>query len=109
MIATAKDQRYTIGEEGAKSWTVSGAGSEAANGVYQPAELPSYSGVQPFSNGPISLFRWQRKHWVLSDLGEGRDNFDQSRWLYAAEASGPLPPLTGWEPRNGAGPAPDVA
>eukprot|EP01043_Picozoa_sp_COSAG02_P064637 COSAG02_NODE_9509_length_2191_cov_27.059825_2_plen_457_part_00 len=57
-----------IGET-VQTWRVSGAGAVVANGTYRPVTLPSYSGVQPFSNGNVTMFRWQQQHWVLADLG----------------------------------------
>lgn len=40
-----------------KTWRVSGAGTNAANGMYRPVTLQSYSGVQPFSNGTVTMLR----------------------------------------------------
>ena len=108
VAADSRDQRFTIGEE-TTGFVVTGAGADAANGVYKPVVIPSYSGAQCFSNGAVAMFRWQRKHWVMSDLGDGRDNWDESRWIYAVEASGPLPPLSGWKSRNGKDPVPTLA
>ena len=90
-------------------WTVSGAGSPEANGHYRKVTLPSYSGVQPFTNGRVAMFRWQRQHWVLSDLGSDLDNFDESRWLYKVPSSADSPPTSGWSAVGGRAPAPNVA
>lgn len=66
--------------------------------------------MQPYRNAHgITLFRWHRRHWVLSDLGGDQRDFEERRWLYAVEASGDLPARNGWKRRAGEGPAPNVS
>lgn len=92
-----------------RSYRVSGAGSGEVNGTYRPVTLPRYSGAQPYSNGTITMFRWQREFWALSNLGTGQDNFDQGQWLYSCAAESGAPPMEGWTTFRGVEPAPNIA
>ena len=89
-------------------FTVAGAGSAAANGYYAPCSITNYAGAPPYSNGTLHLLRWERRHWVITDLGSNQRSFEQSRWLYAVQNSDDVPPLGGWETRTGSGPAPGL-
>ena len=100
-----------------RSYEISGAGLGSAAGRYEARTLPTYNGVTAYAHidaavggfaGPHNyvLFRWQKLHWVLSDLGPEMDNFDESNFAFTA----PIPPgdtcdlpcTTGWSRANGA-------
>jgi hypothetical protein len=71
-----------------------------------------YVGAATFSNGQVALFRWQRRNWVLADLGRFNDNFDPSNWLYLCPTDPDCPdqpPTRGWRVANrGHSPPPRV-
>lgn len=107
-------------------WLVEHAGVPHANGIYLPAELPRYTGVQPYlraagSGGggapadgwTIWLLRWAQRRWTITDVGvtvadRGVEfSFEEEqRRLYVADCRGvaelgiaprALPPAGGWE------------
>ena len=63
------------------------------------------------ANGKLHMLRWQKKHWVITDLRPNEllseNKFDESRWLYAVESDADIPPLTGWF-RRGSAPVPTI-
>ena len=68
------------------------AGSATANGGFVPCTIPNYSGAPPYTNGKLHMIRWQRRHWVITDLGSDQRDFDESRWLYAVPSDADTPP-----------------
>lgn len=94
---------------GASGYTVIGAGTSSVNGHYVEATLPTYSGAQVYAKGRYALFRWARTRWVLSDLGSGMDNFEESRFMYTVDSSADQPPVSGWSRSSaGSGSAPTL-
>lgn len=87
-------------ENQSRGWHVRGAGEERVNGLFAPCILMSYRGVQPYRRGTLAMFRWQQRHWVIADIGESMDDFDESNWVYKVESNTDSPPLSGWVPAN---------
>ena len=97
---------------------VCGAGTEDANGMYEPGVVPHYYGPPAWRKRGSSLFmfRWARTRWCLArlnldepDNGHIDDEWFLSNRLYVAPSGNPPceePPLRGWRPVRGASPAP---
>ena len=99
---------------------ICGAGTEDANGIYEPGVVPHYYGPPAWRKRGSSLFmfRWARTQWCLArlnldepDNGHIGDEWFLSNRLYVAPSGNPPcdePPLRGWRPVRGASPAPSA-
>jgi hypothetical protein len=96
-----------------------GAGTDDANGIYEPGVLPHYYGPPTWRKRGTNLFmfRWARTQWCLArlaldepaDNGHITDDWFLSNRLYVAPSGNPPcdePPFRGWVPVRGASPAP---
>eukprot|EP00954_Amorphochlora_amoebiformis_P030602 1394921-Amorphochlora_amoeboformis.AAC.2 len=64
---------------------VTGAGSEAVNGIYVVGNIPSYLGPRLY-NKPgtqMYIFRWNRREWIIAELNRG---FEDRRWALKGPA-----------------------
>jgi hypothetical protein len=83
------------------TFVVSGCSIPDVNGEYTAARLRWYVGPVPYVNAHgYSLFRWERRFWVISDQDSGDTMGDTSGWLFVAPTSDTqvTPAKTGWQP-----------
>ena len=86
---------------------VSGATTHArANGEYDPADVPGYSGPTVFraASSDLYIYRWHQTHWVLGEMDHhsggpadgGGSAVAPLGALYVARGEDVLPPMYGW-------------
>jgi hypothetical protein len=99
-----------------RSFEVSGAGLQEVNGLYVPAQLPTYVGPTVYrkANSFMFLYRWSQTYWVIAELRTPNSMGCERHWLYHSLVENPMdiPPMRGWQvparSRHGRNPAPNL-